>query len=246
MSDKRFTWDLQYIYEHITMSEKSGFLTPTDREFLRGEKEYHGEHAKQNRYQRRQGIAERTRAAFEDFALLFDTLDEHERNRIFDPPVEETTELMDAVVGSVAFLYYALEGDSGSNTVDWERSFRYPFSQVLEAGVRRGEIARQEADSKHQFVGDPEVTFDVDVTRERTADRDRVVDALARNAGRELTEGELRQTIIHAADETTSSDGFDVMIDGEPVDNVAGLHGLAEQVEQRAEELKESDDVDST
>jgi len=228
------------------MSERSGFLTPTDREFLQGEKEYDGEHAKQNRYERREGIAERTRAAFEDFELLFDTLDEHERNRIFDPPVSEERDLLSAVIDSIAFLYHGLEGDAGSNPPHWERTFQYPFDWLLEDGVRRGEIARQEANSEHPFSGHIDFTFDVDVTDHGTVSRERIVDALARNGGRELSERELQIAITHAADETTSSDDFDVMFDGEPVDNVAGLHGLAEQVEQRAEELKESDDVDST
>jgi hypothetical protein len=228
------------------MSDETGFLTDVDKEFLRGEKEYD---SKQGRYGRRRAIRERTRQAFYDFQMLHNTLDEAELNKIFDPPAEETSELMRAMIDSIAFLYHALEGDPGSNAVDWERTFRYPFGQVLEAGVQHGEIARQEANGEHHFAGNPEVTFDVDVTRVHPADRDRVVEALARNSGRGLTDKELKTAIVHAADDTPST-GPEPVIDGEPPEDAlddyhgSGLHGLATEVEQKAKELDESDDVD--
>lgn len=63
------------------MSKDRGFLTEVDREYLRGEKEYTGDNAKQMRYQRRQSIRERTANAFRDFALLYLDLpaEEHEK-----------------------------------------------------------------------------------------------------------------------------------------------------------------------
>jgi len=229
------------------MSDETGFLTDVDKEFLRGEKEYD---SKQGRYGRRRAIRERTRQVFYDFQLLHNTLDEAELNKIFDPPVDEISELMRAMIESVAFLYHALEGDSGSNAVDWERTFRYPFSQVLEAGVKHGEIARQESNGEHHFTGNPEVTFDVDVTRVHPADRDRIVEALARNGGRGLTDKELRAGIVHTAGDTPTTD-VELMMDGEPIEDAldgvylgTGLYGLAKEVEQKAKELEESDDID--
>jgi hypothetical protein len=59
-------------------SEENGFLTDVDKQFLRGEKEYE---SNQGRYDRRRAIAKRTRQAFHDFALLYEVLDEHERDR---------------------------------------------------------------------------------------------------------------------------------------------------------------------
>lgn len=210
------------------MSDENGFLTDVDKAFLRGEKEYD---SKQGRYGRRRAIRERARQAFYDFQFLRNTLDEAELNKVFDPPPEETSEFMQAVIESIAFLYQALEGDAGSNSVDWERSFRYPFSQVLKDGVKIGEIARQEANAEHHFAGNPDVTFEIDVTRVYPADRDRVVEALAQNGGRGLSDQELAAAITHAADDTRKGDS-----------ERAGLHRLAEEVEEKAKELEEPSD----
>lgn len=64
------------------MSGGKGFLTETDRKYLRGEKEYTGENAKQMRYQRRQSIRDRTANAFRDFALLYHDLPPEERRKV--------------------------------------------------------------------------------------------------------------------------------------------------------------------
>lgn len=64
------------------MDSDKGFLTPTDREFLRGEKEYD---SKQGRYARRQAIRERIQNSLRDFVLLFEYLDSDEIVRIFGP-----------------------------------------------------------------------------------------------------------------------------------------------------------------
>lgn len=178
------------------MTDNRGFLTDVDRLFLRGGKKYD---QKQARYKRRKAIRERTREAFYDLALLHETLDQTERNKIFDPPAGEASELMTAMIKSFAFLYHSLEGDAGSNAVDWDRSFRYPFAQVLEAGVELGEIARQEHTEESPFSGRVDVTFEVDVSRIQPTDQSRVVEDLVEHGGRGLTDEELRTTIIHAA-----------------------------------------------
>lgn len=175
------------------MADIRGFLTPTDKLFLRGEKQYS---SKQGRYERREAIRQRTRQAFYDFALLHHELDETERNKIFDPPVRDVWDLSRVMIETVAFMYHALEGDAGSNTVDWDRSFNHPFAQILEAGVRNGEIARQESGDTGPFAGHVDVTFDVDVKRYRPVDRGRVVEDLAENQGRGLTEEELRRAMV--------------------------------------------------
>lgn len=64
------------------MDETDGFLTATDRSFLRGETTYE---SRQGRYQRQKAIRDRTRAAFRDFTVLFEELTETERERIFEP-----------------------------------------------------------------------------------------------------------------------------------------------------------------
>lgn len=59
-----------------------GFLTSTDREFLRGEKVY--EH-RQSTYDRRQTIRDRTRDALLDFAVLYEHLSDDQREKILQP-----------------------------------------------------------------------------------------------------------------------------------------------------------------
>lgn len=229
------------------MSGNKGFLSRADRPYLRGEKQYK---SKQQRYDRRESIRTRTRAAFHDFALLARTevLDETERNKIFDPPADEVTELMKAMIETVAFLYHALEGEAGSNAVDWDRTFRYPFGQVLEAGVRHGEVYRRQHTQSKPFSGRVDVTFEVDVTRNQPADWSRVVEDLVKNEGRGLTDRELRATLTHAVRDTVR-DGREPTIDGEPLEDAiddyhgSGLHGLAEDVKQRAKELNRESDA---
>lgn len=180
------------------MTDYKGFLTPGDRLFLQGQKQYE---SKQGRYERRESIRHRTRQAFYDFALLHQELERAERNKIFDPPAEETADLMKAMIETVAFLYHSLEGDAGSKAVDWGRTFRYPFAQVLKAGVQHGEMARHRHNEPDPFAGIVDVTFDVEVSRAQLADQDRVVEDLAENDGYGLTDEELRATIVHAARE---------------------------------------------
>ncbi|PHQ45131.1 hypothetical protein DJ68_14615 [Halorubrum sp. C3] len=225
------------------MSDENGFLTDIDKEFLRGEKEYA---SKQGRYDRRRAIRERTREAFRDFQLLRDTLDREERDKIFDPPVDERVDLLTAMGETIAFLYHALEGDAGSNRTPIDRSIDFPFSQILELGVRHGEIARQNADAERPFGGRVEVTFEVNIDHNHTADRSRVIEELARNGGMGLTDQELRAVITHAARDTVR--GPDHMIDGEPIDEALDdyrspdLYGLAEAVEEKAAEIEDDED----
>lgn len=225
------------------MTDSRGFLTDTDILFLRGGKQYD---SKQQRYKRRQAIRERTRQAFYDFQLLHEELDAAERNKIFDPPAQETYDLVKAMSDTFAFIYHALEGDAGSNAATRNRSFKYPFDQVLEAGIRHGEIARQEGSDEFPFGGRVDVTFEVDVQQLKRVDQDRVLDDLAKNFGRGLTDDELRTAILHAARATVVGDGFGEAMEDRFGVSGHGLHALADRVERRAEELDldDADDVD--
>lgn len=225
------------------MTDENGFLTAVDKEYLRGEKEYE---SKQGRYDRRRAIRERTREAFHDFQLLRETLDPEERDKIFDPPYEARIDLLKAITGTIAFLYHALKGDSGSNDAPGERALHYPFEQVLEIGVRHGEIARQNAQAETPFGGHIDVTFEVNITQPHTSNWSRVVEELAKNGGVGLTDQEIRATVTHAARDTTR-EGMDNVIDGEPIEEAlddyreSDLYGLAEAVEEKAAELEEED-----
>lgn len=178
------------------MSDEKGFLTQVDRDFLLGEKEYTGENAKQQRYERREAIAARTRQAFRDFSLLYETLDGHERDRIFDVGKGEDdrqalSEFQDALIDTIAFLYHALEGEVGSGVL-YHRSFRTPFKAILQSGVRKGEIGRHPQELYKSMIG---VEFDVSVTSGELIDVDRAIEKIIELREYELTEAEVRALI---------------------------------------------------
>jgi len=221
------------------MSDGRGFLTKTDREFLRGGKEYTGENAKQQRYERREAIAARTRQAFHDFALLYDTLDEHERDRIFDPPRDDVFPLHDAVRDTLSFLYWGIEREPGEKGP--HRSFFYRFDQLFESAIRRGEKRRH--DERVMIDYDP---YTVERVQAEAGWVEQVADDLAENGGRGIPDKELRGAIQTLAEHTTGEREHSdyLTVDGEPLEEwlgVTDLHDLADYVAQKADE---SDDVD--
>jgi hypothetical protein len=62
---------------------KNAMLTTEDRRWLTGEKVYDGQHAKQQRYQRRRDIRERVYNSMLDFSILLDELDDDEWREVF-------------------------------------------------------------------------------------------------------------------------------------------------------------------
>ncbi|WP_090506436.1 hypothetical protein [Natronorubrum sediminis] len=67
---------------------KNAMLTTEDRRWLTGEKAYTGEHAKQQRYQRRRDIRKRVYNTILDFSILFEHLEEAERQKLFEQLAE--------------------------------------------------------------------------------------------------------------------------------------------------------------
>ncbi|PSP38534.1 hypothetical protein BRC63_08020 [Halobacteriales archaeon QH_10_70_21] len=61
---------------------KNAMLTTEDRRWLTGEKVYEGQHAKQQRYQRRRDIRERVYNSMLDFSILLEELDDEEWREI--------------------------------------------------------------------------------------------------------------------------------------------------------------------
>jgi hypothetical protein len=126
------------------MADQKGFLTASDRAFLRGEKKYN---SKQGRYDRRRSIQERTQQAFRDFTLLYTKLEERERRKIFDviaegtyhpnlradfeadPPesVEEAQAFRSGLFFTLAFMYLGL------------RPTDLSFQELVEAAVFQSE-----------------------------------------------------------------------------------------------------------
>jgi len=89
------------------MSEHKGFLTDTDKAFLRGEREYTGDNAAQMRYQRRQAIRERTRNACRDFSLLLAELDPEEVAKLFPfgDDTQDTAGVYDGMADALALFF---------------------------------------------------------------------------------------------------------------------------------------------
>lgn len=91
---------------------KNGMLTTEDRRWLTGEKTYEGEHAKQQRYQRRRDICERVYNSLLDFSILFEHLEETEWEKLFGTPgvnqqaFTDDRELSNGIRDGLAFLLY--------------------------------------------------------------------------------------------------------------------------------------------
>lgn len=91
---------------------KNAMLTTEDRRWLTGEKRYEGEHAKQQRYQRRRDIRERVYNSVLDFSILFEHLEADEREKLFGTPgtkrkpIVDDQEFTDGIRDALAFLLY--------------------------------------------------------------------------------------------------------------------------------------------
>lgn len=70
------------LIEVCMTGRKNAMLTTEDRRWLTGEKVYDGQHAKQQRYQRRRDIRERVYNSILDFSILLDELDDDEWREI--------------------------------------------------------------------------------------------------------------------------------------------------------------------
>ena len=87
-------------------------LTTEERRWLNGEKIYEGEHAKQQRYQRRRDTRERIYNSLLDFSTLFEHLEDDERQTLFGSPETRQKQLTDdsrlgaGIRDGLAFLLY--------------------------------------------------------------------------------------------------------------------------------------------
>lgn len=162
---------------------KNAMLTTEDRRWLTGEKIYEGEHAKQQRYQRRRDIRERIYNSLLDFSILFEHLEEDERQKLFGTPgtnqsqLTDDRELITGIRDALGFLLYNMG-----------------ITEVMDASdAHRSVIAeRVLIEALHQ-VGEKDGIFieDVDLTIEAIdLPRSSLLDDL--EAGTELSPSELR------------------------------------------------------
>lgn len=171
------------------MPTPQGFLTESDREFLRGKTEFEGENADQQRVQKRYRLRKRIRQSFIDFQDLFAMLSDDDRNLIFDD-LREDEELLNGITAMLAFTYWVTELDQG---VDFER--------LLEQGVA---AAEQFPRTPTDYTVPSKVDASIEVTRTRDMHSGRVKEILkmgpekAREEGLYITPHELGQAIMTA------------------------------------------------
>ena len=147
-----------------------GILTPSDREFLLGRKTDYTEHSKK---QKRNRIRRRIRNAILDFPIIFDHLDDRDRETVFDPEDDERAAYTQGIVDMLAFLHL---GTMGYST---------PFKDMLARGVAKGE--QELASSDYRMVN---VYFNVDPVGR--IDADEVIDKLEDGQFDEIADEELR------------------------------------------------------
>jgi len=92
----------------ITLEDRPrGILSPTDRDYLCGLKEYAQPQTDANR---RQDIRERIENGLKDFALLWMFLERDEREKLFEELGEDGTD--EVIASMVAFAYLGLDQDT--------------------------------------------------------------------------------------------------------------------------------------
>lgn len=147
-----------------------GILTPSDREFLLGRKTDYTEHSKK---QKRNRIRRRLRNAILDFTILFDHLDDRDRETVFNPEDEAREDYTQGIVDMLGFLHLGTMG------------YYVPFKDMLGQGVNRAE--QKLADSDYRMV-----TVDFNVDPVGRIDVDEVIDKLEAERFDEVTDEELR------------------------------------------------------
>jgi len=151
---------------------KNAMLTTEDRRWLTGEKVYDGQHAKQQRYQRRRDIRERVYNSMLDFSILLDELDDDEWREIGGEVTDGgqqwqnvDDDLQAGVRDGLAFLLRTVgiatlmrDSQSSQGTVP-ERLFTAPLRR---AGHRDGLLVESVSlDIEATDVGIPELLEDL-------------------------------------------------------------------------------------
>jgi hypothetical protein len=154
----------------FSADRERGILTPSDREFLLGRKTDYTEHSKK---QKRNRIRRRVRNAILDFSILFDHLEDRDRETVFNPESAAREDYTRGIVDMLGFLHLGTMG------------YYVPFKHMLGQGVNRAE--QKLAGSDYRMVT---VEFNVDPVGQ--IDVDEVVDSLEDGDFDQVTDDELR------------------------------------------------------
>jgi len=193
-----------------------GILTPSDRDFLIGRKTDYTDHSKK---QKRNRIRRRVRNAVLDFSILFEYMEERDRETVFDPDDEDRDAYTQGITDVLSFLHLGTMG------------YHTPFKDMLSEGV--GKAEQRLAGSNYRMVN---VEFNVEPVGQ--IDVDDVVEKLENEEFAQLTDEELRAFVRLL----TMSDGFSPEDTREEirdhVDEFAELVSESDEArEQKLEEL---------
>ncbi|QAU14569.1 hypothetical protein EKH57_18030 (plasmid) [Halorubrum sp. BOL3-1] len=146
-----------------------GILSPTDREYLCGMKDYSHDQTELNR---RQAIRERTIEGIRDFNLLWLLLEQSEWEKIME--AFDTEELNTAFSSILAFMYIGIDQDTGR------------MGQILERGLYLG----ANYDTSGRWSGRAN-SVDVDIDIEYEPNVDQLYERIEEGEGGQLTPSEV-------------------------------------------------------
>ncbi|WP_323174183.1 hypothetical protein [Natrialba sp. PRR66] len=192
-----------------------GILTPSDRDFLLGRKTDYTDHSKK---QKRNRIRRRVRNAILDFSILFEYMEERDRETVFDPDNEDRDAYTQGITDMLAFLHLGTMG------------YHTPFKDMLSEGV--GKAEQRLAGSNYRMVN---VEFNVDPVGQ--IDVDEVIEKLDNEEFAQLTDEELRAFVRLL----TMSDGFSPEATREEIKDRVDEFGerVSESAETRTQKLEE-------
>ena len=199
-------------------SRPRGILTPSDREFLLGHKTDYTDHSKK---QKRNRIRRRLRNAILDFSILFEHLEERDRETVFDPDDEAREAYTRGITNMLGFLHLGTMG------------YYVPFKHMLAEGVNKAE--QRLADSDYRMVN---VEFNVDPVGR--IDVDDVVDKIENDEFEQLTDEELRAFVrLLTESDDFSPDAARENLHAQMEDYVGKVESAAQRREQKVEDLSE-------
>jgi RNase P protein component len=193
-----------------------GILTPSDREFLLGRKTDYTDHSKK---QKRNRIRRRLRNALLDFTILFEHLEERDRETVFNPEDDARDAYTKGITDLLGFIHLGTMG------------YYIPFKDMLGQGVR---CAEQElAGSDYRMVN---VEFNVDPVGQ--IDVDEVIDKLDSGEFNAITDEELRAFMrLLAESDDFSATELRTGMKEQMMEFIEEMNESAEQHDQRIEEL---------
>ena len=195
-----------------------GILTPSDREFLLERKTDYTEHSKK---QKRNRIRRRIRNAILDFSIIFEHLEDRDRETVFNPDDDERDAYTQGITDLLAFLHLGTMG------------YYTPFKNMLAQGVNKAE--QELAGSDYRMV-----TVDFNVDPVGQIDVDEVIDKLEFGTFEEIDDEELRAFVrLLSESEEFSATSLRSEMKEQMTEFIEQVDAASEQRNQRVEDLND-------